>query len=58
MPKALEDRLTREARAKHLTGRRRDAYVYGTLARLKAKAEAKAGRKQRGAKGKRRGKVR
>lgn len=54
MPKALEDRLTREARAKHLTGRRRDAYVYGTLARLKAKAEAKAGRKQRGAKGKRR----
>lgn len=50
MPKALEQRLTREARAKHLTGRRRDAFVYGTLARIKAKA----GRKQRGAKGKRR----
>lgn len=54
MPKALENRLTREARAKHLTGRRRDAYVFGTLSRLKAKG----GRKQRGPKGKRRGKAR
>lgn len=53
MPKALEQRLTREARAKHLTGRRRDAYVFGTLARIKARqarTQAKSGRKQRGSK--------
>lgn len=35
MPKALENKLKREAAKKHLTGRRKDAYVYGTLVKLK-----------------------
>lgn len=35
MPKKLERRLEREATKKHLTGRRRAAYVYGTLARIR-----------------------
>ena len=37
MPKKLERRLEREASAKHLSGKRRGAYVYGTLARIEAK---------------------
>ncbi len=31
MPKALEEKLKREARAKGLTGKHAAAYVYGTL---------------------------
>lgn len=31
MPKALERKLRREARAKHLSKKRSNAYVYGTL---------------------------
>ena len=31
MPKALERKLKREARKKGLTGKRADAYTYGTL---------------------------
>lgn len=31
MPKKLERKLEREASKKHLTGERKDAYVYGTL---------------------------
>jgi hypothetical protein len=31
MPKALEDKLKREAAAKGLTGDRKNAFVYGTL---------------------------
>jgi hypothetical protein len=31
MPKALEKELIKEAIKKHLKGKRRDAYVYGTL---------------------------
>jgi hypothetical protein len=38
MPKQLEDKLKREARRKGLTGDRRAAYIYGTLARLKKNA--------------------
>jgi hypothetical protein len=34
MPRALEQRLRREARARHYRGRRADAYVYGTLRKL------------------------
>lgn len=41
MPKALEDKLKREASKKHLTGRRKDAYVYGTLAKLKKRKKRK-----------------
>lgn len=37
MPKALESKLKREASKKHLTGERKNAYVYGTLAKLKAR---------------------
>jgi len=31
MPKKLEAALKKEAKKKHLTGNRADAYVYGTL---------------------------
>lgn len=31
MPKALENRLEREADTKGLTGKRKDAYIYGTM---------------------------
>lgn len=31
MPKELEMRLKRQARAKGLTGKKADAYVYGTM---------------------------
>ena len=31
MPKKLEEKLKREAKAKGLTGERKDAYVYGSL---------------------------
>jgi hypothetical protein len=34
MPKAVEDKLKRAARRKGLTGRRFDAYVYGTMQEL------------------------
>ena len=33
MPKLLELKLRQQARRKGLTGRRRDAYVYGALRR-------------------------
>jgi hypothetical protein len=44
MPKNVEDKLKREARKKGLTGKRRDAYVYGTMARL---GLLKQGRKEK-----------
>ncbi len=31
MPKALHDKLARKAKQKGLSGKRADAYVYGTL---------------------------
>lgn len=34
MPKKVEQRLKREAAKKGLTGRRADAYVFGTLQRI------------------------
>jgi len=37
MPKALEDKLRREGRKKGLSGKRLDAYVYGTLTKVKKK---------------------
>ena len=35
MPKELHDKLARLAKKRGLTGERRDAYVYGTMNRLK-----------------------
>ncbi len=34
MPKALERKLKRQAKKKGLTGKRADAYVYGTMTKL------------------------
>jgi hypothetical protein len=31
MPKALEHKLEKEAAKKHLKGKHRDAYIYGTM---------------------------
>ena len=36
MPKAMHDALAREAAKKGLTGKRRDAYVYGTMAKMES----------------------
>lgn len=36
MPKKLERKLEREATKKHLTGKRKKAYVYGTLNKIKS----------------------
>lgn len=47
MPAALERRLRRGARRHHLKGERRRAYVYGTLARVKAARRRKRTRKGR-----------
>jgi len=35
MPKVLEEKLKREAKKKGLKGKRADAYIYGTLAKVK-----------------------
>ena len=48
MPKALERKLMTEAAQKHLTGKRAQAYVYGTLRKTggwKPKQEAAAGKR-------------
>lgn len=34
MPKAVEDKLRRQGRAKGFTGKKLDAYVYGTMNKL------------------------
>jgi hypothetical protein len=34
MPKAIHDKLARQAKKKGLKGKRRDAYVYGTLNKI------------------------
>jgi hypothetical protein len=34
MPKKLEQKLKEEARKKGLKGKRRDAYIYGTMSKL------------------------
>lgn len=44
MPKALHDKLAREASQKGLTGKRRNAYIYGTLRSV----EKKKGKKKKG----------
>jgi hypothetical protein len=41
MPKKMHDALARQAKKKGLTGERRDAYVYGTMAKAKSKKKGK-----------------
>lgn len=41
MPEAAHKALLIQAKKKHLTGDRKDAYVYGTLQRLEKKMHAK-----------------
>jgi len=47
MPKKLERKLKREAKKKGLTGKRADAYVYGTMRKLgwKPSREKKSSKK-------------
>ncbi len=45
MPKKLHDKLEREAEKKGLTGKRKDAYVYGTLTKIE---EAQKRKKKKG----------
>lgn len=37
MPKALHDKLKREAEKKGLTGERKNAYIYGTMREIEKK---------------------
>ena len=37
MPKALEDALKKQATKKGLKGERKNAYIYGTIAKVEAK---------------------
>lgn len=37
MPKKIHDKLAREAAKKHLTGKRKNAYIFGTLNRIEHK---------------------
>jgi hypothetical protein len=41
MPKKVHDKLVREAKKKGLTGKRKDAYVYGTLNKIEGKPSSK-----------------
>ncbi len=41
MPKKLERQLEQEAKKKHLSGERKNAYVYGTMRKLGWKPKAK-----------------
>lgn len=42
MPKALHSKLEKTAKKKGLTGKRKDAYVYGTMSKVeKAKKKGK-----------------
>lgn len=34
MPKKLHEKLERQARKEGITGKRKDAYVYGTMAKI------------------------
>lgn len=45
MPKALHDKLQREANKKGLTGDSAKAYVYGTLNKVEGKRKRKAKKK-------------
>ena len=40
MPKKVEAALARSADKKGLTGQRRDAYIYGTIAKIKKNKES------------------
>lgn len=41
MPKKAHAALSRQANKKGLTGKRKDAYVYGTLAKIDKKKKSK-----------------
>jgi hypothetical protein len=41
MPKALHDRLARQARKKGLKGKRKNAYIYGTMNKIEKKKRKK-----------------
>ena len=41
MPKAMHDKLKRQAKKKGLTGKRADAYVHGTMNKVKGKGKRK-----------------
>lgn len=45
MPKALHDRLAREAKKKGLKGDRKNAFIYGTLSKIESGKGKKNGRK-------------
>jgi len=47
MPKALEDKLKKQAKAQGLTGDRKDAYVYGTMRKTGWEPEREQKRKSR-----------
>lgn len=46
MPKALHDKLARQANKEGLKGDRKNAYVYGTLSKIEAKSGKKNSKRQ------------
>jgi hypothetical protein len=46
MPKALHQKLARQAAKKGLTGKRKDAYVYGTMQKIESKRNWKSGKRK------------
>ena len=47
MPKNVEIQLRRSAAKKHLTGKRRNAYVYGTINKIVKRTKAAKKRRRR-----------
>jgi len=45
MPKALHRKLARQASKKGLKGKRKNAYIYGTMQKIESKRNWKQGRK-------------
>ena len=39
MPKEIHDKLAKQASKKGLTGKRKNAYIYGTLQRIEARTK-------------------
>ncbi len=48
MPKKLHERLEREADKKGLRGERRNAYIYGTLAKVEKKEHSSRKKSKKG----------
>lgn len=44
MPKALHDKLAKQAKKEGYTGRRRESYIYGTLQKVEEELKKRKGK--------------